>query len=186
MPAPDLDGIEPRIIEQIVVAQAHHARLADLDARQAGYGAPEVDLGLGIVHEPAPSETIAEIGVLKAREAKFRCGSAARRIAACGHREGRYRNRAEPSAATAHRHVPSLVLRVGASAGQSATASHARTSRARRGRCGRRSIERPDARRADVDIGKMNAKRAPTAPAAASRLRLARDYASRTARITRF
>src|SRR5690606_32581173 len=97
MPAPDLDGIEPRIIEQIVVAQAHHARLADLDARQAGYGTPEVDLGLGIVHEPAPSETIAEIGVLKAREAKFRCGSAARRIAACGHREGRYRNRAEPS-----------------------------------------------------------------------------------------
>ena len=53
-PASDLDGVEPRVVEDRVVGHAQHARLlADVDACETAYAEMEVILRLGIIDGPA-------------------------------------------------------------------------------------------------------------------------------------
>src|SRR5687768_4719729 len=54
VPTPNLDGVEPRIVEDRVVGNLEHAALlADVEASEPRDGLREVVLGLGIVRGPA-------------------------------------------------------------------------------------------------------------------------------------
>src|SRR5690606_10737895 len=96
VPLTDLDGVQPRIVEQPVVAQVDDVGLPELDAGQPLDGLPEVDLRLGVVDspgtppEPPEAEIEAGVGVLQAREVELSIRRVPRRLPAHGgdHHDG--------------------------------------------------------------------------------------------------